>query len=54
MTGRFITRDTVTGSIRSPQTMNRYVYCLNNPHKYTDADGKCAEFIIAGTFIGAV
>ena len=23
-----------------PQSQNRYVYCVNNPHKYVDPDGK--------------
>jgi len=37
--GRFITRDILTGKKDAPQTMNRYVYCLNNPLKYTDPAG---------------
>ena len=40
LTGRFTTRDTVFGSLGDPQSQNRYVYCMNNPHKYTDPDGK--------------
>jgi len=28
--GRFITRDPVKGNIMNPQTLNPYVYCLNN------------------------
>jgi RHS repeat-associated protein len=39
-TGRFITRDPVKGSIMNPQTLNPYVYCLNNPMKYIDPDGR--------------
>lgn len=39
MTGRFTTRDTVFGDMSDPQSQNRYVYCLNNPHKYTDPTG---------------
>jgi len=37
--GRFITEDPVTGNIEDPQALNQYVYCRNNPHKYTDPDG---------------
>jgi RHS repeat-associated protein len=40
--GRFITRDTVFGEISDPQSQNRYVYCMNNPHKYTDPNGRFA------------
>ena len=49
--GRFITRDTVFGDLTDPQSQNRYVYCMNNPHKYTDPDGKIPIF--AGAIIGA-
>jgi len=38
--GRFITRDPIKGSIMNPQTLNPYVYCLNNPMKYVDPDGQ--------------
>jgi len=38
--GRFITRDPVKGNIMNPQTLNPYVYCLNNPMKYIDLDGE--------------
>ncbi len=38
-TGRFITRDPLPGSLLVPQTHNQYVYCLNNPLKYTDPTG---------------
>jgi hypothetical protein len=38
--GRFITRDPVKGTIMNPQSLNPYVYCLNNPLKYVDPDGR--------------
>ncbi|MBU7048206.1 MAG: hypothetical protein HXS54_17355, partial [Theionarchaea archaeon] len=38
-TGRFITRDPQMGSFESPQTLNRYTYCANNPLKYIDPTG---------------
>jgi RHS repeat-associated protein len=30
-TGRFISLDPQLGSLSAPQTLNRYVYCVNNP-----------------------
>ena len=51
--GRFITRDTVFGDLTDPQSQNRYVYCMNNPHKYTDPNGnRAVSFTISGD-IGA-
>jgi RHS repeat-associated protein len=38
--GRFITRDPIKGNIMNPQSLNSYVYCLNNPMKYIDPDGE--------------
>ncbi len=32
-------RDPLTGEKEPPQTLNRYVYCLNNPLKYIDPAG---------------
>ncbi|MGD2248993.1 MAG: RHS repeat-associated core domain-containing protein [Candidatus Methanofastidiosia archaeon] len=37
--GRFITRDTINGKKEVPQTLNKYIYCLNNPLKYVDPSG---------------
>ncbi|MBU7040352.1 MAG: RHS repeat-associated core domain-containing protein, partial [Theionarchaea archaeon] len=34
--GRFLTRDPLTGEKESPQSLNRYAYCLNNPLTYID------------------
>ncbi len=53
-TGRFTTRDTVFGDLIDPQSLNRYSYCRNNPHKYTDPDGRVADIIFGGIFIGAI
>jgi len=39
-TGRFISRDFSPGRLTNPQTLNRYTYCLNNPLKYRDPDGR--------------
>jgi RHS repeat-associated protein len=30
-TGRFLSRDTVAGSVAEPRTLSRYGYALNNP-----------------------
>ena len=37
--GRFISRDPRFGRLGNPQTLNRYVYVLNNPLKYRDSTG---------------
>jgi RHS repeat-associated protein len=42
--GRFLTRDTSTGRIAAPQSLNRYSYVLNNPAKFIDSNG-CGENI---------
>jgi RHS repeat-associated protein len=46
--GRFITEDPKNSSFKiySPQTYNRYVYCLNNPLGYIDPDGKETVVVI--------
>jgi len=41
--GRFVTADTIGGNIKTPQTLNRYVYTLNNPLKFIDPTGKIAQ-----------
>jgi len=54
-TGRFITADTVLGDLNDPQSLNRYVYCRNNPLKYTDPDGRFWNVAIgaaAGAIVG--
>jgi len=38
-TGRFITQDSYKGDPKVPSTLNLYVYCKNNPLKYTDPSG---------------
>jgi len=38
--GRFLTRDPVGGRTTVPQALNPYSYCLNNPLKYIDPDGR--------------
>ena len=44
--GRFVTADTIGGNIKTPQTLNRYVYTLNNPLKFIDPTGNQASGVI--------
>ena len=46
--GRFFSPDPYVQFAGSPQSYNRYSYCLNNPLKYTDPSGQS----ITGFFIG--
>jgi hypothetical protein len=38
--GRFISLDLELGKLSQPQSMNRYVYCANNPLRFTDPTGE--------------
>jgi hypothetical protein len=46
----FISRDPVTGKKESPQTLNRYAYCLNNPLRYIDPAGESILDTVTNTF----
>ena len=37
--GRFLTKDTYTGNINNPQSLNLYTYCYNNPVNRIDPSG---------------
>jgi RHS repeat-associated protein len=37
--GRWLSLDPELGSLSMPQTLNRYVYCVNNPLRFTDPTG---------------
>ena len=41
--GRFISADTYKGELEYPQTLNLYVYVLNNPLVYVDPSGNIVE-----------
>ncbi|MBU7016411.1 MAG: RHS repeat-associated core domain-containing protein [Theionarchaea archaeon] len=49
-TGRFLTRDPLIGERDSPQTLNRYVYCLNSPLKYVDPTGLDEDEVVRSIF----
>jgi len=38
--GRFVQADTTIPDLSNPQSYNRYSYCVNDPLRYTDPDGK--------------
>jgi len=40
--GRFLSKDGLTGTLRAPQGLNRYVYGLNNPVRLVDPLGTTA------------
>lgn len=41
--GRFISEDILSGEKLMPQSLNRYVYCWNQPLDYFDLDGLCRQ-----------
>ncbi len=41
--GRFLTRDPISGSQTNPQSLNPYIYCLDNPLRYRDRWGMSSE-----------
>ena len=41
--GRFITKDPLTGKDGDPQSLNRYIYALNNPVRLIDISGLSAR-----------
>ncbi len=54
--GRFLSRDPWDGDLTSPQTLNPYAYAHNQPTRYTDPSGRCAEpvtFILCSMALGA-
>jgi len=41
--GRWLSLDPELGKLSMPQSMNRYVYCVNNPLRFTDPTGEWFE-----------
>lgn len=50
--GRFLSIDPAGGKPGDPQTWNRYAYCLNNPYKYVDPDGREVRLETHEVFFG--
>lgn len=46
-TGRWLSLDPELGKLSMPQVMNRYVYCVNNPLKFVDPDGRLPILVVA-------
>jgi RHS repeat-associated protein len=44
--GRFLTKDPAAGKTYNPQSLNQYIYCVNNPLKYIDPAGLSEEEVI--------
>jgi RHS repeat-associated protein len=52
LTGRFTSRDTFTGDVNSPASLNRFNYAHSNPVMNTDPSGHCV-FAVIDTLICA-
>ena len=54
-TGRFQSQDTYRGEDAAPPSLHRYVYCVNNPVRYTDPSGLVARSaqLLVGMLLGA-
>ena len=44
-TGRFMAEDVIRGKLGVPKTLNRYGYCLGNPIRFVDLDGRWPEWV---------
>lgn len=50
--GRFMTQDPFPGLLAQPQTLNPYVYVVNNPVNLTDPSGEFPWSIVIGAGVG--
>jgi RHS repeat-associated protein len=48
--GRFMTEDTYTGDLAVPLSLNRYIYAMDNPLRYTDPTGHYSELTSTTTY----
>jgi hypothetical protein len=46
--GRWLSMDPIPGKSDSPQTLERYVYCANNPLRFTDPAGRMMTCVDSG------
>jgi RHS repeat-associated protein len=53
-TGRFLSFDPFEGYDNKPISLHRYLYAYQNPARYVDKDGRCAEPVTATLCAGAV
>ncbi len=44
VTGRFLTEDSIAGTISNPSSQNRYIYALDNPTSNTDPSGHVSSY----------
>ena len=51
--GRFVSADPILGSLRMPETLDRYSYVSNNPERFSDTSGRFLN-ILLGALVGAV
>jgi RHS repeat-associated protein len=51
--GRFYALDPELGRLGMPQTLDRYVYCVNNPLRYTDPSGMFIPLLFIGAIIAS-
>lgn len=51
--GRFVSDDWIKGFTFQPETLNEYVYCINDPNDYVDEDGELWH-IAVGAFVGGM
>jgi RHS repeat-associated protein len=52
--GRFLQQDPFAGFVRTPESLNRYPYALNNPQSFVDPDAELPTLadLIGGAIVG--
>ena len=49
-----IDNPTFYAELNSPQSLNKYQYAFNNPCKYVDSDGHCAQRVVGAIAFGVI